>query len=193
MPTRVEPSRYLAGDRPVQLLLAGKAHPQDDEAKRTVQDLFQLKGAPEVGGRVVFLEDYDLALAGQLVAGCDLWVNLPRPPLEASGTSGMKAALCGALNLSVLDGWWAELFDGANGWAIDGDVDWDHDTQDRRHAQALYDLLERAVLPLFHDRDAAGVPRGWVAMMKRSLTTLGPRVSAQRMLRDYVETIYTRL
>ena len=127
----------LAGDRPVQLLLAGKAHPQDDEAKRTVQDLFQLKGAPEVGGRVVFLEDYDLALAGQLVAGCDLWVNLPRPPLEASGTSGMKAALCGALNLSVLDGWWAELFDGANGWAIDGDVDWDHDAQDRRHAQAL--------------------------------------------------------
>ncbi len=182
--------RLLNGDRPVQVLLAGKAHPQDDAAKRAVQELFQLKGAPGVAGRVVYLEDYDLGLAGELVAGCDLWVNLPRPPLEASGTSGMKAALNGVLNLSVLDGWWAEMYDETNGWAIDGDVNPDDDAQDRAHAKALYDLLEHDVVPTFYDRDDQGVPRRWLAMTKRSLQTLGPQVSALRMLRAYVETIY---
>jgi starch phosphorylase len=182
--------RLLNGDRPVQLLLAGKAHPQDDGAKRAVQELFHLKAAPGVAGRVVFLEDYDLALAGELVAGCDLWVNLPRPPFEASGTSGMKAALNAVLNLSVLDGWWAEMYDRTNGWAIDGDIDSDVEAQDRAHAKALYDLLEHDVIPAFYDRDERGVPRRWVAKAKRALQTLGPQVAALRMLRTYVDNIY---
>ncbi len=184
--------RLLAGDRPVQLLLAGKAHPQDEGAKRAVQDLFRLKGAPGVAGRVVFLEDYDLDLAGRLVAGCDLWVNLPRPPLEASGTSGMKAALNGVLNLSVLDGWWAEMYDGSNGWAIGGDVNPDGDAQDWAHAKAFYDLLEQEVIPAFYNHNKRGVPHGWVAMVKRSLRTLGPQVAALRMLRTYVESVYSQ-
>jgi len=182
--------RLLNGDRPVQLLLAGKAHPQDDGAKRAVQELFHLKGAPGVAGRVVFLEDYDLDLAGELVAGCDLWMNLPRPPLEASGTSGMKAALNGVLNLSVLDGWWAEMYDGTNGWAIDGNIDADVDAQDRAHAMAVCDLLEHEVIPAFYDRDERGVPHRWVAMAKRSMQTLGSQVAALRMLGAYVESIY---
>ena len=174
----------------MQVLLAGKAHPQDDGAKRAVQELFQLKGAAGVAGRVAFLEDYDLDIAAELVAGCDLWLNLPRPPLEASGTSGMKAALNGVLNLSVLDGWWAEMYDGTNGWAIDGDVSPEADAQDRLHAQAMYDLLEHDAIPAFYDRDERGIPRRWVAMMKRSLQTLGPQVAALRMLRTYVESVY---
>ena len=122
--------RLLAGDRPVQFVFAGKAHPLDEEAKRIVRDLFVLKASPAVADRVAFLEDYDLSFAAELVAGCDVWVNVPRPPEEASGTSGMKAALNGSLNLSVLDGWWAEAYDGTNGWAIDGEVDPDREAQD---------------------------------------------------------------
>jgi len=189
----VDPARALAlleEPRPLQLLFAGKAHPNDDAAKRIVADLFRLKGAPAVAGRVAFLEDYDLSLAGWLVGGSDLWVNLPRPPNEASGTSGMKAALNGGLNLSVLDGWWAEAYDGTNGWAIDGEVDPDEAAQDARHAAALYDLLEHEVLPLFYDRDEHGIPRGWVERMRASLRTLGPRFVATRMVGDYVRTVY---
>jgi starch phosphorylase len=187
------PERALAlvhGEHPVQFVFAGKAHPDDVEAKEVVRGVFGLKGAPDVAGRAAFLEDYDLVFAGDLVAGCDVWVNLPRPPLEASGTSGMKSALNGGLQLSVLDGWWAEAYDGTNGWAIDGAVDPDHSAQDLRHAHALYDLLEQQVLPLFHDRDADGVPQGWVQMVKRSLMTNGPRFSATRMLREYVTSVY---
>jgi starch phosphorylase len=180
----------LGGERPVQILLAGKAHPQDETAKQGLQLLFALKGAPQVAGRVAFLEDYDVALASAMVAGCDVWVNLPRPPLEASGTSGMKAAVNGGLNLSVLDGWWTEVYDGTNGWAIDGDVDADTEAQDRRHGARLYDLLEHEIIPLFYERDWSGVPRGWVAMMKRSLQTVGPFVAASRMVRQYVENVY---
>jgi glycogen phosphorylase len=189
-----EPERavsLLHGDRPVQLLLAGKAHPQDEDAKQGLQLLFRLKGAPDVAGRVAFLEDYDLELAQALVSGCDVWVNLPRSPLEASGTSGMKAAINGALNLSVLDGWWPEAYDGTNGWAIDGAVDEDTAAQDQRDGRALYDLLEHEIVPLFHDRDEAGIPRGWVAMIKRSLRTIGPLVCGGRMLRDYRDRIYS--
>jgi starch phosphorylase len=180
----------LGGDRPVQFVFAGKAHPLDDEAKGIVRDLFQLKAQPEVAGRVAFLEDYDLTFAAELVAGCDVWVNLPRPPEEASGTSGMKAALNGGLNLSVLDGWWAEAFDGTNGWAIDGDVDADTAAQDQRNADALFDILESDVVPLFHERDADGIPRGWLAMVRASLRTNGPRFSATRMLEEYATRIY---
>lgn len=189
------PERAVAlvgGERPVQFVFAGKAHPNDHEAKEVVRRLFQLKRAPGVARRVAFLEDYGIPLAGQLVAGCDVWVNLPRPPLEASGTSGMKSVLGGGLQLSVLDGWWAEAYDGSNGWALDGSEDGDHAAQDWRDAAALFDLLEQQVVPMFHERDAAGVPQRWVQMMRRSLMTHGPRFSATRMLREYARRIYPR-
>lgn len=189
------PERAVAlveGERPVQFVFAGKAHPDDHEAKEVVRRVFALKRAPGVAGRAAFLEDYEIPLAGQLVAGCDVWVNLPRPPLEASGTSGMKSVLGGGLQLSVLDGWWAEAYDGGNGWAIDGTVDPDHAAQDWRDANALFGLIEQQVVPMFHERDAEGVPQRWVAMMRRSLTTHGPRFSAKRMLRDYVDQVYRR-
>ena len=189
------PERAVAlvgGERPVQFVFAGKAHPNDHEAKEVVRRLFELKRAPGVARRVAFLEDYGIPLAGQLVAGCDVWVNLPRPPLEASGTSGMKSVLGGGLQLSVLDGWWAEAYDGSNGWALDGSEDGDHAAQDWRDAAALFDLLEQQVVPMFHERDAAGVPQRWVQMMRRSLMTHGPRFSATRMLREYARRIYPR-
>jgi starch phosphorylase len=181
---------FLTGDRPVQLLLAGKAHPRDEEGKRLVQNLFGVRGEGGVGGRVVFLEDYDLGVAARLVRGCDVWMNVPRPPLEASGTSGMKSVFNGGLQLSVLDGWWAEGYDGTNGWAISGDVDHDHWAQDARDAAELFRLLEQEVVPEFHERDGSGIPQAWVARMKRSMKTLMPAFSASRMLRDYEERIY---
>lgn len=180
----------LHGDRPVQLLLAGKAHPRDDEAKRTLQRLFAVRGADGVGGRVVFLEDYDLDTAARLVAGCDVWINLPRPPLEASGTSGMKSVVNGGLQLSVLDGWWAEAHDGTNGWALPGEVWEDHGAQDARDGAELLRLLVEEVVPTFHDRDGQGIPRAWLTRVRRSMRTLAPRFSAQRMLDDYLRDIY---
>jgi starch phosphorylase len=176
----------LSGPRPVQLFVAGKAHPNDEEGKGTLQRIFQLRR--DAGGdfeRVVVLEDYDLRIARQLVAGCDVWVNLPRRPLEASGTSGMKAAFNGALQLSVLDGWWAEAYDGGNGWAIPGD-----EGDDEADATRFYDLLEHEVIPLFYDRDAAGVPNAWCEKVKQALVSCGPEFTATRMLRDYAERMY---
>ncbi len=180
----------LGGNTPLQFVFAGKAHPLDEGAKQIVHDLFQLNASPDVPHRVVFLEDYDLGMAGEVVAGCDVWLNVPRPPLEASGTSGMKACFNGGLNLSVLDGWWAEAYDRTNGWAIDGTVDPDEVGQDHRHADALFDLMQHDVVPMFHDRDQAGIPRRWLQMVRASLKTNGPRFSATRMVRDYVERIY---
>jgi starch phosphorylase len=174
---------------PVQLVLAGKAHPQDDDAKQTLHTIFQLKSVPPVGQRVAYLEDYELDMAMRLVAGVDLWLNLPRPPLEASGTSGMKVVLNGGLNLSVLDGWWAEAWDGENGWGI-ATPDTDAAAQDEHDAAAAFDLLEREVVPLFYDRDAGGIPRGWMARVKVSMCGLVPRFTAQRMLMEYVSRMY---
>jgi starch phosphorylase len=188
-----DPSRVmglLGADRPIQLVVAGKAHPRDDEGKQLIQALFALKDAPHVGERAIFLHDYDLGSAARLVRGCDLWVNLPRPPLEASGTSGMKCAVNGGLNLSVLDGWWPEAYDGANGWALPGDLDPDPGHQDWEHASELYRLLEQEVVPAFYDRDEAGLPRAWLARVRASLRTIGPAFSAGRMLRDYEERMY---
>ena len=184
--------RLVGGERPVQFVFAGKAHPDDHAGKEVVRQVFSLKRAPSVAGRAAFLEDYDIPMAGHLVAGCDVWVNLPRPPSEASGTSGMKSCLGGGLQLSVLDGWWAEAYDGSNGWAINGDVDHDTTAQDFRDAHALFDLLEREVVPMFHERDADGVPQRWVAMVRRSLMSNGPRYSATRMVREYADTVYRR-
>ncbi len=180
----------LAAERPLQLLLAGKAHPMDDTAKSIVKLLFDARRLPNVGERVAYLHDYDMELARYLVAGCDVWVNLPRPPFEASGTSGMKAALNGGLNLSVLDGWWAEAYEGTNGWAIDGDVDADEHAQDQRHAATLLRLLEEEIVPRFYERDGEGVPRAWLAMVRASIRTGGMRFSAQRMLADYTSSVY---
>jgi starch phosphorylase len=180
----------LSGERPVQVVLAGKAHPRDEEAKRSLQRLFGLKYARVIAERVVFLDDYDLASAALLVRGCDVWMNLPRPPLEASGTSGMKSVVNGGLQLSVLDGWWAEGFDGENGWGLSGEVDHDHHAQDERDARMFNTTLADEVVPLFHDREGNAPPARWLAKVRRSLRTLGPRFSATRMLAEYVQGPY---
>jgi len=182
----------LGGERPVQVVLAGKAHPRDEEAKRSLQRLFGLKYAQIVGERVVFLDDYDLSSAAWLVRGCDVWLNVPRPPQEASGTSGMKSVINGGLQLSVLDGWWAEGYDGSNGWGLPGEVDLDHQAQDARDAEMLHRVLEDEVLPAFYERDEHDLPVRWLALMRASLRTLGPRFSASRMLAEYVEGPYRR-
>jgi starch phosphorylase len=188
----LEPARAVKvlGEH-LQFVLAGKAHPLDEEAKLVAKRLFELKNQPGVSAHVVFLEDYDLSIAHPLVEGCDVWLNLPRPPYEASGTSGMKAALNGGLNVSSLDGWWVEAYDGTNGWAVDGGEPGDSDeTRDRRDARALFDVIEHEVTPLFYDRDADGIPRGWVTRVKAALRTIGPRFCATRMMRDYERRIY---
>jgi starch phosphorylase len=180
----------LDGDRPVQVVLAGKAHPRDDDGKRALRRLFGMKTAKIVGERVVFLDDYDLASAASLVRGCDVWLNLPRPPLEASGTSGMKSMFNGGLQLSVLDGWWAEAYDGHNGWALSGNVMSDHDAQDERDAAKLHHVCDNEVLPAFYERDKNDLPSRWTALIKASLRTLGPMFCASRMLAEYVEDRY---
>jgi starch phosphorylase len=183
----------LSGTPPVQLLVAGKAHPNDEDGKDVLQNLYRFKREqPAIADRVVIIEDYDLDVGQHLVSGCDVWVNLPRRPMEASGTSGMKATFNGALQLSVLDGWWDEAYDGDNGWAITGEEDGDLDLGDDRDAQRLYDLLEKEVIPLFYDRDEAGIPQRWCELIKRALVTCAPAFSATRMLDDYVEKIYPR-
>jgi glycogen phosphorylase len=182
--------RLLAGPYRIQLVLAGKAHPNDNDAKRVVQELYRFKDLPDVTEHVVFLHGHDLATAARLVRGCDLWLNLPRPPLEASGTSGMKAVINGGLHLSVLDGWWAEAYDGTNGWALPGDVHPDPIAQDARDASSLYDLFEQEVGPSFYDRDSDGLPRSWLMRIRASMRTLAPAFCTRRMLNDYVERIY---
>ena len=188
-PGRLE--SLLGKDDSIQIVIAGKAHPRDTEAKARLAELIRMPWAPNVAPRIAFLEDYDMGVAARLVAGCDVWVNLPRPPMEASGTSGMKAALNGGLNLSVLDGWWAEAFDGGNGWSVGDGTRWDdQDAQDDRDAGELFDKIEHELLPMFHERDDEGVPRRWVRMVKHSLRTLGPAFGADRMLRDYLDGFY---
>jgi starch phosphorylase len=180
----------LTGPNRIQLAVAGKAHPQDEEAKGILHALFRLRLSAEGAERVTFLEDYDMGTAAWLVSGCDVWVNVPRPPLEASGTSGMKSAFNGGLNLSVADGWWEEAFDGTNGWSITSDPSLPPQEQDSQDAESLYGVLEREVIPLFYERGPDGIPHGWVARIKASLRTVGPRYSAARMLWDYRAKIY---
>jgi starch phosphorylase len=183
--------RIFTGTPATQLILAGKAHPSDNPGKDSLQRFYEFEHADaEIAGRVVIVEDYDISVAQQLVAGCDLWVNLPRKPMEASGTSGMKATFNGALQLSVLDGWWAEAYDGTNGWAVAGDGEEGPDAADARDAGAFYDLLEHDVVPLFNTRDSAGVPQGWCDLVKRALVTLGPAFTATRMVQDYISKVY---
>jgi starch phosphorylase len=176
-------------ERPIQVVIAGKAHPADREAKETLRRLFELRYAPNVAGRVVFLEDYDLHLAPILVAGVDLWLNLPRPPQEASGTSGMKVAANGGLNLSVMDGWWCEAYDGESGWAIASGAA-DAERQDDLDAAALNNLLAGDVIPLFYERNADGIPARWLKRVQTSMRHLIPRFSADRMLHGYMHLLY---
>lgn len=180
----------LDSPRAIQLVISGKAHQEDEEAKRILQSVFGMKLDPHVAERVAFLEDYDLFVAQQLVTGCDVWLNIPRPPLEASGTSGMKAALNGALNLGSLDGWWEEAYDGTNGWAIPAEAIADQREQDAHDAGVLYDLLENEVTPLFYERGDRGLPVRWIERIKSSLRTIGPRFNASRMLEEYVREMY---
>ncbi len=178
-------------DRPVQLVFAGKAHPADEPGKRLIQEICREALNPRAGGRIAFVEDYDMQLARALVQGVDVWLNTPRKPLEASGTSGMKAALNGVLNLSVPDGWWAEAYDGGNGWAIaPGRVGANEEEQDDLDAAELYRLLEEEVIPLFYERDLDGVPRGWAAMMKSSIRTAGAGFTTRRMVQEYTRGCY---
>jgi len=178
-------------DQPIQVVFAGKAHPADDPAKRLLQEVFWTALNPQTGGRIAFVEDYDLQVARYLVQGVDVWLNTPLRPFEASGTSGMKAALNGVPNLSILDGWWAEAYNGRNGWAIDAGAETtaggDRDAAD---AESLYQLLAEEVTPLFYKRDIDGVPRGWVAMMKNSIRTAGEFFSSRRMVQQYTGEYY---
>ena len=176
---------------PVQLVVAGKSHPADDAGKSLIQQIVRFADDAGVRHRIVFLPDYDMSMARYLYWGCDVWLNNPLRPLEACGTSGMKSALNGGLNLSIRDGWWDEMFDGENGWAIptaDGVAD--ESRRDDLEAAALYDLLESSVVPRFYDRGGDGVPLRWVEMVRHTLQTLGPKVLASRMVRDYTLGYY---
>jgi starch phosphorylase len=181
-----------AANRPVQIVFAGKAHPADDPAKHHLQRVFKRALDPLFAGRIAFIDDYDLHVAHYLVSGCDVWLNNPRKPLEASGTSGMKASLNGVPHLSVGDGWWAEGFNGSNGWLIESATDPDdHDATDAADAEALYRLLEDEIVPAFYDRDEAGVPHRWIAVVREAIRSNLPRFSSRRMLKDYVNRMYT--
>jgi starch phosphorylase len=177
--------------RPVQLIIAGKAHPADDGGKQLIQQMVRFADDPKLRHRIVFLPDYDMALATAMVQGCDVWLNNPLRPLEACGTSGMKSALNGGLNLSVRDGWWDEWFDGENGWAIPSADDvTDTARRDELESAALYDLLEQMVSPLFYDTSAGGLPGRWLEMVAHTFADLGPRAQASRMVREYVTGLY---
>jgi starch phosphorylase len=189
-PARLK-SLLLDPHRPVQIVIAGKSHPADDGGKQLIAQMVAFADDPAVRHRIVFLPDYDIGMANYFYWGCDVWLNNPLRPLEACGTSGMKAALNGGLNLSIRDGWWDEWYDGENGWAIptaDGVTDTEH--RDEVEARALYDIIENQVVPRFYARDESGVPTRWVQMVRHTVSRLGPKVLARRMVGEYVERLY---
>ena len=178
-------------ERPIQLIFAGKAHPADEPGKGLIRRVANLRHDPRFAGRVAFIEDYDINVARHMVQGVDIWLNNPRRPLEASGTSGQKVVLNGGLNLSVLDGWWAEAYDGKNGFSIGkGNSHVSYEINDRRDADDLYHTLKDLVIPLYYDRDVDGLPRAWIKLMMNSISTLAWRFSAHRMVMDYVRSAY---
>ncbi|MFN0119321.1 MAG: alpha-glucan family phosphorylase [Blastocatellia bacterium] len=178
--------------RPVQLIFAGKAHPDDAPGKNLIHELYTIASDHGIGGHIAFIENYDIHVAKHMYGGVDIWLNNPRPPLEASGTSGMKAAANGVPSLSVLDGWWYEGYKGTNGWAIDGDPlkEISEDERDAADIESLYGVLENEIVPLFFDRDSDGVPRGWVQVMKETIRTNAPAYSARRMVKEYTDRMY---
>ena len=177
--------------RPVQFVFAGKAHPRDEPGKRCLQEIAQLMRDPKFAGKIIFVEDYDINVGRHFVQGVDVWLNNPRRPLEASGTSGQKVVLNGGLNLSVLDGWWAEAYDGGNGFGIGyGRTHTSTDIHDQRDAADLYRVLHEEVVPLYYQRDERGLPRAWINRMKRGIRSLGWRFHADRMVMDYVSHCY---
>jgi starch phosphorylase len=177
--------------RPVQFIFSGKAHPRDDDGKRYIQHIIHMSKYTELKGHVVFIENYDVHVARQMVSGCDVWLNNPRRPLEASGTSGMKASCHGCLNLSILDGWWREGYDGTNGFAIGADSHPDNvEEQDRRDSENLYRTLTEEVIPSFYARDAQGVPRQWIQKIRRAMVTLVPQFNTWRMVQEYANKFY---
>jgi starch phosphorylase len=174
-------------NKPVQIIFAGKAHPSDNSGKLLIQQVFNAAKDQSFGGRIAFVEDYDEEIAQYLVQGVDLWLNNPLPPFEASGTSGMKAEINGTPQLSVLDGWWIEGFNGKNGWAFDGNGS---DNGDSRDAEELYGILEKEIVPLYYEKDEAGVPHGWVRVMKESIKSTAPAFSSRRMVKEYALKFY---
>lgn len=181
----------LHPDHPIQIVIAGKSHPADEEGKRLIQKIVQFAADPALRTRIAFLPDYNIAMAQLMYPGTDVWLNNPLRPLEACGTSGMKAALNGALNLSILDGWWPEYYDGKNGWAIpSADSAGDPAERDRLEAEALYDLIEHQVAPAFYERNSDNVPERWVSNIRHTLATLSPQLSADRMVSEYVQRLY---
>ncbi|WP_105036446.1 alpha-glucan family phosphorylase [Cryobacterium aureum] len=181
----------LHPEHPIQIVIAGKSHPADEEGKRLIQKIVQFAADPALRTRIAFLPDYNIAMAQLMYPGTDVWLNNPLRPLEACGTSGMKAALNGALNLSILDGWWPEYYDGKNGWAIpSADSAGDSAERDRLEAEALYDLIEHQVAPTFYERNADDVPERWVSNIRHTLSTLSPALSADRMVSEYVQRLY---
>jgi len=185
----LERLRKLLNDqwRPVQIIFAGKAHPDDEPGKHLLQQVFNAAKDPSFGGHVAFVEDYDEQLAQYLVHGVDVWLNNPIPPLEACGTSGMKASLNGVPNLGILDGWWIEAFNGKNGWAFEGEGGEDRDGKD---SEAIYNILEKEVIPLYYSVDDDGIPHGWVKVMKEAMISAAPLFSARRMVKEYIEKFY---
>ena len=176
--------------RPVQILFSGKAHPADDPGKALIQEIYNLAKHNRLGGRIAFVEDYDMHVARYLTQGVDVWLNTPQRPREASGTSGMKASLNGAPNLSILDGWWAEGYNGANGWAINGAQFDDEEEQNAHDANDIYRLLEEEIVPLYYNRDHDGIPRGWVDVMRETIRSNAPQFSMRRMVKEYTTNLY---
>jgi len=181
----------LNKERRVQIIIAGKAHPYDNVGKELIKYIIQIARLPELKGKIVFIEDYDMNVAHYLVQGCDVWLNLPRRPLEASGTSGMKAAVNGVLNVSVLDGWWCEAYNGDNGWAVGGGEEYtDYNLQDEIESRILYDILEKEVIPLFYTRGTDGLPREWIRKMKESMMSICPMFNSNRLIEEYTRKFY---
>ena len=177
--------------RPIQFIFSGKAHPRDDDGKRFIQHIFHLSKYTELKGHLVFIENYDVHVARQMASGCDVWLNNPRRPLEASGTSGMKASCHGCLNFSILDGWWREGYDGTNGFAIGDDSHPDNiEDQDRLDSENLFRTLTEEIIPSFYARDAQGVPRHWIQKIRRAMITLVPHFNTWRMVQEYTKKYY---
>ncbi len=184
-------SLFNNNEHPFQIVFAGKAHPRDDEGKKFIQKIIEITKHPNLFGKVIFLEDYDMNVARYLVSGADVWLNNPRRPLEASGTSGQKVAINGGMNCSIMDGWWREAYDGHNGWSIGGDEQpADADVQDTQDSQFLYEVLSEQIIPEFYDRDANGIPKKWIKRMRRAIVTLVPQFNTHRMVAEYVQKYY---